>query len=98
MNCADCKYHTSIFGSLYCMGQKYMPLVPGDGLCDSYKPIIITNAEKHFRNATDEEIAKFLEKTEACSDDKHFDCRYQSCYECWLAWLKKDSNKIEGNT
>ena len=49
----------------------------------------MTNADKYFRHATDEEIAKYMSHGKA-------GCHYSqcknniSCYECWLDWLKQE--------
>lgn len=56
----------------------------------------MTNADKYFRNATDEKLAKWL-----CS--RHHNCppgytsvftpncvEIYGCYDCWLDWLKQE--------
>ena len=54
-----------------------------------------TNADKYFRNATDEELAEFIANSTSCetcvvrkggSDE----CQNTNCSTAWLEWLKKE--------
>jgi len=59
-----------------------------------------TNADKYFRNATDEELARFQSK-HIPRNCPHSVCKHTedsaSCCDCWLDWLKQeaDSNGVE---
>ena len=62
----------------------------------------LTNADKHFRNATDEELAEFIPsgpcppirwhrdefgaRYTECPNDE----RIHGCRDCWLDWLKQE--------
>ena len=83
-NCKNCKANFSRRGTHY---------VPdADRAC--YMPM--TNADKYFRNATDEQIAKFFEHGDEAG------CHYQkggcpvgiSCRKCWLDWLKQEAEDV----
>lgn len=49
-----------------------------------------TNADKYFRNATDEELAKFFAPGDrGCPPHRNFPCDCErGCGNCWLSWLK----------
>jgi hypothetical protein len=55
----------------------------------------MTNADKYFRNASDEDIAKFITKgfCRGAMDGK-MPCKNDqygiSCKECWVDWLKQE--------
>ncbi len=62
-----------------------------------------TNADKYFRNATDEEIARFLAKAQAdilrtvgrvlkYPGDLVRDCDLEDAADDWLYWLKQEVN------
>lgn len=68
---------------------------PDDYEC--FEPM--TNADKYFRNATDEEIAELMTKTESefnCFPGAtNADCEkagfwWNGCKKCWLDWLKQE--------
>jgi hypothetical protein len=59
MECRECKYVTEHNGAFFCMAQKNMPYVTGDGVCESWKPTYITNADR-IRSMTDKELAEFI--------------------------------------
>lgn len=59
--------------------------------CGRTKPISIkqTNAEKYFRDATDEEIAKYIaNKMSGCP---YVLCKNTDCYKCLLNWLEQEA-------
>ena len=51
-----------------------------------------TNADKYFRNATDEELSRFLCDMCACFCDDVDVCEKWggACDKCWLDWLKQE--------
>lgn len=57
-----------------------------------------TNADKYFRNVTDEELAEYLaERSTApsCTGRCHKDYDVYGelrtfCHDCWLKWLKQE--------
>ena len=57
----------------------------------------MTNADK-IRSMTDEELANMLNMHECGRDcpvgefDKHKCYMHESCYNCWLDWLKKEAD------
>lgn len=61
----------------------------------------MTNADKYFRNATDEEIAEYLSKrlvAPSCTDRcyKEYELYGEMrtfCHDCWLEWLKQEVNE-----
>lgn len=62
-------------------------------------PLKNTNADKYFRNATDEELAEYLaERSTApsCTGRCHKDYDVYGelrtfCHDCWLEWLKQEA-------
>ena len=52
----------------------------------------MTNADKFFRNATDEELAKFLndELDACCGMPCDWNDPKTNCDDCWLNWLKQE--------
>ena len=55
----------------------------------------MTNADKYFRCATDEELAKCF-KSSMCPayfDNETSWCPDCGCKQCWLDWLKKEVQK-----
>lgn len=53
------------------------------------KPIK-TNADKYFRNATDEELAAYFKNHGSICPPTHKCYLEKSCEECWLGWLKQE--------
>ena len=52
-------------------------------------PKLPTNADT-IRGMTDSELAEFIANRNPIPPDKSCaDCRFESCAECWLDWLKK---------
>lgn len=49
-----------------------------------------TNADKYFRNATDEELAERLSKQNSWNCPPHDKICLDNCYDCWLDWLKQE--------
>lgn len=59
----------------------------------------MTNADKYFRNATDEEIAELMTKTGSefncfpgatTADCEKAGSWWGGCKKCWLDWLKQE--------
>lgn len=53
----------------------------------------MTNADKYFRNATDEELAKVLMKKYCPAyfgADIQCDTKSQGCYVCWIDFLRQE--------
>lgn len=59
----------------------------------------MTNADKHFRNATDEELAEYLSELStapSCTGKCHKDYEAYGelrtfCRDCWLNYLKQEA-------
>lgn len=54
-----------------------------------------TNADKYFRNATDEELAHFVKRFSDCAFCPAFSttCKsinFDNCEDAWLDWLKQE--------
>lgn len=85
-DCDNCKHNENWLYSEPCFSCEHG---------SKWEKIKQTNADKYFRNATDEEIAKFFEHGEA-------GCHYQkggcpvgiSCRDCWLDWLKQEVQDV----
>lgn len=69
--------------------------------CGLFKMKPMTNADKYFRNATDEEIAQFVAKAQAdilrtvgraleYPGDLVRDCDLEDAADDWLYWLKQE--------
>lgn len=58
------------------------------------KPIK-TNADKYFRNATDEEIARFFKEDETPCPPPYKCYPNKSCEDCWLEWLEQEVESDE---
>ncbi len=64
---------------------------------DRYERKPMTNADKYFRNATDEELAEYLSERStapSCTGKCHKDYEVYGelrtfCHDCWLDWLKQ---------
>ena len=63
-----------------------------------------TNADKYFRNATDEEIAELMTKTGSefncfpgatTADCEKAGSWWNGCKKCWLDWLKQEVESDE---
>lgn len=58
----------------------------------------LTNADKHFHNATDEQLAEYLSELStapSCTGKCHKDYEIYGelrtfCRDCWLDWLKQE--------
>ncbi len=50
----------------------------------------MTNADKYFRNATDEELCEILSKQDFWNCPPHGKLCPGYCRECWLDWLKQE--------
>ena len=58
----------------------------------------LTNADKHFHNATDEQLAEYLSELSTapfCTGKCHKDYEIYGelrtfCRDCWLDWLKQE--------
>lgn len=50
----------------------------------------LTNADKYFRNATDEELAERLSKQNFWNCPPHDKACPGYCRECWLDWLNQE--------
>ena len=58
----------------------------------------MTNADKHFHNATDEQLAEYLlelSTAPSCTGKCHKDYEIYGelrtfCRDCWLDWLKQE--------
>lgn len=65
----------------------------------------MTNADKYFRNATDEELAEYLSERStapSCTGRCHKDYEVYGelrtfCHDCWLDWLKQEVESDETN-
>lgn len=58
--------------------------------CGLFKPKQMTNADR-IRNMTDEELAKTISGDQIypwCTEEP---CKYDSCTDCVLAWLKQEA-------
>lgn len=59
----------------------------------------MTNADKHFRNATDEELAEYLSElstSPSCTGKCHKDYEVYGklrtfCSDCWLDYLRREA-------
>lgn len=51
---------------------------------------MMTNADKYFRNATDEELAERLSRQNFWNCPPHGLLCPGNCRECWLDWLKQE--------
>ena len=49
-----------------------------------------TNADKYFRNATDEELVERLSKQNFWNCPPHDKTCPGYCRECWIDWLKQE--------
>ena len=55
----------------------------------------MTNADKHFRHATDEELALFLKRFSDCAFCPAFSTKcksinFDNCEYAWIDWLKQE--------
>lgn len=89
--CIDCKFREESnlgYGRFYCSYNNH----PLEGVlgCENGKSKIITNAER-IRNMEDDELAKTLSGDQIypwCTEEP---CKYDSCTDCVLAWLKQEA-------
>ena len=82
MNCSDCKNNGTQICSVCCSYQ---------GCPDRWEPKPQTNADR-FRAMTDEELAKTISGDQIypwCTEEP---CKYDSCTDCVLAWLKQEAD------
>lgn len=54
-------------------------------------PLRKTNADR-IRQMTDEELAEFLESENGKPWFRCSECKFESCAECALEWLKKEAD------
>lgn len=97
MECRECKYATEHNGAFFCMAQKNMPYVTGDGVCERWKPTYITNYDRIISKSP-EELAEFLIQDGDCPPERMYpdscpNCdrvTLKVCYDCWLDWLRQE--------
>ena len=51
-----------------------------------------TNADR-IRSMTDEKMTEFYSYRWCPHDRKHEKCRFSTCKECWLDWLKEEAKE-----
>lgn len=103
--CCNCGWVSKSNGSLLCGHSDKlvyetgccMAWIPQDNY-SSYnygdfkaEPKTPTNAD-HIHTMSDEELAQFMEDVhtfKGCPNQGLIDCR-ESCYQCWLSWLKQE--------
>ena len=81
MNCSDCKNNGTQICSVCCSYQ---------GCPDRWEAKPKTNADR-FRAMSDEELAKTISGDQIypwCTEEP---CKYDSCTDCVLAWLKQEA-------
>lgn len=81
--CKTCKNMGTTTGICNSCTKRYSEYVP-----NHKKPQ--TNADKYFRNATDEELAERLSKQNFWNCPPHDKTCPGYCRECWLSWLKQE--------
>lgn len=92
--CKDCKFRVASnlrSDVSFCTYYNH-PLVAILG-CDSGKSNIITNADRFFRNATNEQLAQYMDKIASCEfcPARRERCVYgHGCIDAWLEWLKQE--------
>jgi len=89
MICSNCAHAND------CVMFQFGQQEPQITACYKFKEKQQTNADKYFRNATDEELAEFIANSTSCetcvvrkggSDD----CQNTNCSTAWLDWLKQE--------
>lgn len=81
MNCSDCKNNGTQICSVCCSSQGYP---------DRWEAKPKTNADR-LRAKSDEELAKTISGDQIypwCTEEP---CKYDSCTDCVLAWLKQEA-------
>lgn len=86
MICSKCTHEN------YCDMAQFGQQEPPIATCYKFKKKQQTNADKYFRNATDEELLQFLNDADACLYDDADVCEKWNgaCDKCWLDWLKQE--------
>lgn len=94
MICSKCTHES------YCDMIQFGRYDPPITSCYKFKKKHQTNADKYFRNATDDELAEFIANSTSCetcvvrrggSDE----CQNTNCSTAWLDWLKLEVDDDE---
>ena len=80
-----CKYKGTGVWEGRCTGTKEVDPCVGQDKCPRFKPACTTNGDR-IRAMTDEELARWLTKTQRIGDAEVFRDGY---YQLWLDWLKE---------
>lgn len=97
--CKDCAYaepnnldaYHAVKLGLFCT--RYRQNTAGIHGCDNGKPKAKTNADRFFRNATNEQLAQYMDKIASCEfcPARRERCGYgHGCIDAWLEWLKQE--------
>lgn len=98
MLCSKCTHES------YCDMAQFGQQEPPITACYCFKEKQQTNADKYFRNATDEEIAELMTKTGSefncfpgatTADCEKAGLWWDGCKKCWLDWLKLEVDDDE---
>ena len=81
--CWACKFSSTIPGGMVCMAQKNMPLIHSRGICENWKSIQPSRADR-IRAMADEELANFIH-------DQIIDRNIGISTETWLDWLREEA-------
>lgn len=84
-NCSDCKNNGTQICSVCCSYQGYP---------DRWEAKPKTNADRFFRNATNEQLAQYMDKIASCEfcPARRERCGYgHGCIDAWLEWLKQEA-------
>lgn len=97
--CKDCAYaepnnldaYNAVKSGVFCT--RYKQNTAGVFGCDNGKDInALTNADRFFRNATNEQLAQYMDKIASCEfcPARRERCGYgHGCIDAWLEWLKQ---------